>query len=103
MITICNLFKHLSIAHKRRVKILVWTGFVISCVSAFMSLTFPVLLSASLKSQMKIKLGNEITTNWLVVPVVITVKIHIWNLKNPNEFLKGDKPVLNEIGPYYWK
>lgn len=103
MFFIRNLLKYLTDKNKRRVKLLVNTGAIVSVIGGILFLFFPILLSIGMKSQMQIKIGNDITTNWLDVPLTFWVKVHVWNIENPKKFLNGDKPIIKEKGPYFWK
>lgn len=37
------------------------------------------------------------------VPFAITVKIYMFNITNPAEVTKGARPMLQEIGPYFFE
>ena len=37
---------------------------------------------------------------WIDPPEIPRVKIYVFNFTNPDEFLAGAKPKLEELGPY---
>lgn len=37
------------------------------------------------------------------MPFPSTLKIYMFNVENPQEILKGAKPVVREMGPYVYK
>lgn len=88
---------------RRRIRRYGTIASAITSIGGLIFVGFPMLVDTGLKSQMQIKEGNDITKNWEDVPLAITIKIHIWNIENPDEFANGAKAKLREIGPYYWK
>lgn len=37
------------------------------------------------------------------IPFPLTFKVHIFNITNPVEFANGNKPKIEEIGPYVFE
>lgn len=37
------------------------------------------------------------------LPFPLDFKVYIWNVTNPDEVMSGEKPKLQEIGPYYFE
>lgn len=87
----------------RGAKLLLITGTIVSSGGLLLRLSLASLVSIGLRSQMQIKEGNDITGNWLDVPLAIAVKVHVFSIENDRAFVSGAKPVLKEMGPYYWK
>lgn len=53
---------------------------------------------------LNLNLLNEYTAaNWIDPPVEPKLKIWVFNFTNPDEFLKGAKPKLQEVGPYVFQ
>lgn len=50
-----------------------------------------------------LKPGSEIREMYATVPFPLTVKIYLFNVKNPNEVTKGAAPLLEEVGPYVFE
>lgn len=51
--------------------------------------------------QLNTNLDNEyLLDKWLDPPVDSLVRVYLFNFTNPKDFLKGAKPVLDEVGPY---
>lgn len=40
---------------------------------------------------------------WLDPPVPIYLKVYMFNVTNPEEFLQGQKASLEEVGPYVYR
>lgn len=47
--------------------------------------------------------GTELRGLWEVPPFAITFKVHIFNVTNPDEVMKGRKPRVQEVGPYMFE
>ena len=50
-----------------------------------------------------LKRGSAIREIWTDIPDPIPFKIYIFNITNPIEVQQGKKPVVQEIGPYYFE
>ena len=49
-------------------------------------------------------IDSEVYKNWLDPPVPIYMDLYLFNLLNPEEFVKnGHKPVFAEVGPFVYK
>ena len=88
---------------RKRVTLLLITGTITSGVGLLLLLSLSSLVRMGLKSQMQLKEGNTITNNWMDVPLAIAIKVHVFSIQNVKQFVSGAKPVLRELGPYYWK
>lgn len=76
-------------------------GGLMTGIGGFLVVTFPMLVATGLDSQFVItEEGNDITNAWLDVPLPITNNVYVWNLENPEEFRRGAKPRVREMGPY---
>ncbi|CAH1970327.1 unnamed protein product [Acanthoscelides obtectus] len=54
--------------------------------------------------EMKIlKEGTEQWKMFLKIPFPFTLKVHIFNVKNPEAVLQGAKPALEEVGPFIYR
>lgn len=41
--------------------------------------------------------------SWIEPPVPIFMEYWVWDLKNPDQFKAGQKPVLEQKGPYCYR
>ncbi|XP_037037286.1 uncharacterized protein LOC119074990 [Bradysia coprophila] len=64
---------------------------------------FPPILRAILKSQVVLKNGTQMRDMYNALPFPLIFKIHLFNVLNPDEVMKGAKPKLQEIGPYVFE
>lgn len=48
--------------------------------------------------------NNELTyTMWKDVPVPFYMSVYFYNVLNPKEILKGEKPMVEQRGPYVYR
>eukprot|EP00096_Caligus_rogercresseyi_P009544 TRINITY_DN3248_c0_g1_i2.p1 TRINITY_DN3248_c0_g1~~TRINITY_DN3248_c0_g1_i2.p1 ORF type:complete len:506 (-),score=107.11 TRINITY_DN3248_c0_g1_i2:53-1570(-) len=47
--------------------------------------------------------SSEVSQLWLHPPIKPHLKIYIFNVTNPGEYLRGGKPKLDEVGPYVYE
>ncbi|XP_015114525.1 sensory neuron membrane protein 1 [Diachasma alloeum] len=64
---------------------------------------FPPFLKSQLKKQVTLKPGGEVRQMWEVVPFGIDFRIFLFNITNPDEIKAGAKPIVNEVGPFFYE
>lgn len=64
---------------------------------------FPLIFKLMLKRQTELRPGAEMRAMWEIIPFYLGFKIYLFNITNPNEVLNGNKPILEEIGPYFFE
>ena len=47
--------------------------------------------------------NSKVTKAWINPPVRPLLRLYFFNTTNPSAFLRGDKPVLVEVGPYVYE
>lgn len=47
--------------------------------------------------------SSKMFEKWQKLPMPLTFKVYIFNISNPEEVFVGEKPRLQEIGPYVYK
>lgn len=50
-----------------------------------------------------LKPGSEIRKMYTNVPFAITVKIYVFSVTNAAAVTKGEKPILQEVGPFFFE
>merc|ERR1712112_547886 len=46
---------------------------------------------------------SQVTQAWIDPPVRPLMRLYFFNTTNPMEFLRGEKPILSEVGPYVYE
>uniref|UniRef100_A0A2P2HXR1 Protein croquemort-like n=1 Tax=Hirondellea gigas TaxID=1518452 RepID=A0A2P2HXR1_9CRUS len=64
---------------------------------------YDALFNSILKSQLSIYPGSRAYDIWRLTPVPLSCAFFLYNLTNPDEFKKGSKPMLAEVGPYVYR
>ncbi|XP_015114625.1 sensory neuron membrane protein 1 isoform X1 [Diachasma alloeum] len=63
---------------------------------------FPPFLRSQLKKQVTLKPGGDIRDMWEVVPFALDFRVFLFNITNPDEIKAGAKPIVNEVGPFFY-
>lgn len=84
-------------------KIGVGSGVTMVVILLFGWCAFPALLKTMIKKQLQLKEGKEIRDMWVKVPFAIEFKVYIFNVTNAKDVSNGDKPMLDEIGPFFFE
>ncbi|CRK91548.1 CLUMA_CG005205, isoform A [Clunio marinus] len=64
---------------------------------------FPPILRFVLKLKMQLKKGSLMRTMFDVIPFPLVFKIHVFNITNPDAIMRGEKPIVADIGPYVFE
>ncbi|XP_050598000.1 sensory neuron membrane protein 1 isoform X2 [Bombus affinis] len=68
----------------------------------FCAIVFPPFLKWKIKNQVTLKPNTEMRELWSTFPVPLDFKIYLFNVTNPTEITAGEKPILEEIGPFFY-
>jgi len=63
----------------------------------------PSFLSTLIMSSMSLSPASARLAAWLVPPVDAHLTVYAFNLTNPDQVLQGEKPELQEVGPFVYK
>ena len=63
----------------------------------------PSVLSSLIMSGMSLSPASARLAAWLVPPVDAHLTVFAFNLTNPDQVLQGEKPVLQEVGPFVYR
>ena len=53
--------------------------------------------------QKALKSGNEMRDFYLKLPIPLDFRIYFFNVTNPLQVQEGQKPILQEVGPYCYE
>ncbi|XP_077132234.1 lysosome membrane protein 2 [Ranitomeya variabilis] len=65
--------------------------------------TFMDMVETEVKKATVLKNGTEVFNDWVNPPPPIYMQFYFFNVTNPLEVLGGEKPVVDEIGPYTYR
>ncbi|XP_053979000.1 sensory neuron membrane protein 1-like isoform X1 [Hylaeus volcanicus] len=68
----------------------------------FCSIIFPPFLKSQIKKQVRLKDGSEMRELWSDFPYPFEFKMYLFNVTNPVEVTAGEKPILQQVGPFYY-
>ncbi|XP_031830913.2 sensory neuron membrane protein 1 isoform X2 [Nomia melanderi] len=63
---------------------------------------FPPIVKMQIKRQVSLRHGTEMRDLWTDFPLPLDFKIHLFNVTNPNEIMAGQKPIVHEVGPFFY-
>ncbi|XP_076613710.1 lysosome membrane protein 2c [Chaetodon auriga] len=77
--------------------------FLISGIALVLSDVFPHFVQSLVTKKVVLKNGTEAFDVWENPPAPIYMQFYFFNLTNPMEVVKGDRPAVVEIGPYTYR
>ncbi|CAH1124067.1 unnamed protein product [Ceutorhynchus assimilis] len=82
---------------------LIYASLVILLVSILLKVwLFGSVVRYGIKDQTALKKRNEVRQIYLKIPFPLDFKIYLFNVTNPEAVQNGAKPILKEIGPYWY-
>ncbi|KAG8180255.1 hypothetical protein JTE90_019536 [Oedothorax gibbosus] len=88
---------------KTSAKILLTLGVFLLVISVAVLLIFPTIYKNQLKNDIALSDGSLVTKIWKDIPLPLYEKLYFFNITNGDEFLKGAKLNVTEVGPYTFK
>ncbi|KAM9331139.1 lysosome membrane protein 2 [Gastrophryne carolinensis] len=76
---------------------------LITSVVLLVAHTFMGMVESQVKKATVLQNGTEVFNSWANPPPPIFMKFYFFNVTNPQEVLSGEKPVVDEIGPYVYR
>ncbi|CAL8137069.1 unnamed protein product [Orchesella dallaii] len=64
---------------------------------------FPAIIQSKISQQVRLEEGGDTWKKWENIPIPIFMKVYIFNITNPAELKNGEKPVVEELGPYVYQ
>ncbi|XP_047426294.1 scavenger receptor class B member 1 isoform X1 [Mugil cephalus] len=79
-------------------------GVVAAVLGIVLVFVGPVIIDDQIVKNIVISPKNELSyTMWKDVPVPFFMSVYFFNVLNPQEILKGEKPMVEERGPYVYR
>uniref|UniRef100_A0A3P9KWZ4 Scavenger receptor class B, member 2c n=1 Tax=Oryzias latipes TaxID=8090 RepID=A0A3P9KWZ4_ORYLA len=72
-------------------------------IALVLSGVFPHLLQSFVETEVVLKNGTDAFEAWADPPAPIYMQFYFFNLTNPEEVLKGERPAVVELGPYTYR
>jgi len=87
------------------VSIIVMSIMTLTAISSTAMLAggYDAIFNKVMHMMMQVTEGSQAYEIWKDVPVPMRISFYLFNLTNPEEFEKGAKPVVEEIGPYVYR
>lgn len=79
------------------------TGALLIASAAVMIVYFPVVLQYVIEKRLELREDAPIYEIWKEPDIPLYNYIYIFNITNPDEMAAGEKPILEELGPYVYK
>ncbi|XP_076384781.1 sensory neuron membrane protein 1 isoform X1 [Megalopta genalis] len=95
-----NVSKYISTMKPKKMGII--GGSMFSFGLFFLTFTFPTILRSQVKKQVALKPGSEMRGLWSNLPFPLDFKVYLFNVTNPVEITAGQKPILQEVGPFFY-
>ncbi|XP_026091152.1 lysosome membrane protein 2-like [Carassius auratus] len=76
---------------------------LIAGIAMALAQVFQKLINNRIKEQVVLENGTEAFSVWQTPPPPVHMQFYFFNLTNPAEVLEGDKPLVQQIGPYTYR
>uniref|UniRef100_A0A8C2JHB8 Scavenger receptor class B, member 2c n=1 Tax=Cyprinus carpio TaxID=7962 RepID=A0A8C2JHB8_CYPCA len=76
---------------------------LIAGIAMALAQVFQKLINNTIKEQVVLENGTEAFSVWRTPPPPVYMQFYFFNLTNPAEVLEGDKPFVQQIGPYTYR
>ncbi|ESO03442.1 hypothetical protein HELRODRAFT_192040 [Helobdella robusta] len=78
-------------------------GMVLLTVGVSFNYFFDCFVEKKLQKNLNLLNGTEAYANWLQPPVPVYMSFYFFNVTNYEEFSRGAKPVVQQVGPYAYR
>ncbi|KAG0724300.1 Scavenger receptor class B member 1 [Chionoecetes opilio] len=75
-------------------------GLLFVILGVVVTVVFDPLVNSFIFKELMIRNNSDMYKKWKDPPIVPHLQVYFFNVTNKEEFLEGDKPVLQEVGPY---
>ncbi|XP_007665113.1 scavenger receptor class B member 1 isoform X2 [Ornithorhynchus anatinus] len=78
-------------------------GLACTVFGIVMVFVVPILIKQQIHKNVRIDPNSLSYNMWKVIPVPFYLSVHFFEVLNPNQILKGEKPSVRERGPYVYR
>ncbi|XP_036383261.1 scavenger receptor class B member 1-like [Megalops cyprinoides] len=79
-------------------------GLLILTFGTILVVVGPIFINRQIVTNLEISPKNELFyTLWKDIPMPIFMSVYFFNVLNPNEVLQGEKPMVEQRGPYVYR
>ncbi|KAG6447788.1 hypothetical protein O3G_MSEX005186 [Manduca sexta] len=84
---------------------LFFTGSVVFLIVAIVlaSWGFPKIISTRIQKSIQLENSSMMYDKWVKLPIPLIFKVYFFNVTNAEGINEGERPILQEIGPYVYK
>lgn len=72
-------------------------------IGGFLYLFFPSMLTYGVQTATQLHEDGMLTNIWRDIPIPLKLCVTIFSIQNPDDFVDGEKPKLQEMGPYCYE
>uniref|UniRef100_A0A5F9DNX9 Scavenger receptor class B member 2 n=1 Tax=Oryctolagus cuniculus TaxID=9986 RepID=A0A5F9DNX9_RABIT len=73
---------------------------LVTSVTLLVARVFQKAVDQAVQKNVVLRNGTEIFDSWEKPPLPVYTQFYFFNVTNPEEILRGEKPLLQEVGPY---
>lgn len=82
---------------------IICAGLLVLGIGFFVTQTFRTIMLNRLKKEIVLVEGSRVFASWKTPPPPVYMQFFFFNVTNGDEILAGEKPVLNQVGPYTYR
>lgn len=76
---------------------------LVTSVTLLVARVFQKAVDQAVQKNVVLRNGTEIFNSWEKPPLPVYTQFYFFNVTNPEEILRGEKPLLQEVGPYTYR
>lgn len=76
---------------------------LVTSVTLLVARVFQKAVDQAVQKNVVLRNGTEIFDSWEKPPLPVYTQFYFFNVTNPEEILRGEKPLLQEVGPYTYR
>lgn len=76
---------------------------LVTSVTLLVARVFQKAVDQTIQKDIVLRNGSETFASWEKPPIPVYSQFYFFNVTNPEEILKGEKPRLEEVGPYTYR
>ncbi|XP_040822664.1 lysosome membrane protein 2 isoform X1 [Ochotona curzoniae] len=76
---------------------------LVTSVTLLVARVFQKAVDQTIQKNMVLRNGSEVLDSWEKPPLPVYTQFYFFNVTNPEEILRGEKPLLEEVGPYTYR